>query len=138
MNRKIEFRAWFKEEKKMYGVSEIHFSLEGIKYIVCCDLETYDRPYFYVDLKDIELIQYTGLKDTNGVKIFEGDIVQINDDWDTYGMNAGEKYEIYFYAGGFRCKPKYNAKSKGYWLDDGNDVVVLGNIYENPELLEVA
>ena len=127
MSREIEFRAWHKKYEYMARVADISFNRERIN-LNAADIGSFD---------DIELMQYTGLKDKNGVKIFEGDIVQINDDWDTYGMNAGEKYEIYFYAGGFRCKPKYNAKSKGYWLDDGNDVVVLGNIYENPELLEV-
>ena len=80
--------------------------------------------------------QFTGLTDKNGKKIFEGDIIKIPDDYEEYGHNAGEVYEIYFFMGGFRLKPKYS-KARGYWLEDDGEVEVIGNIHDNPELLEV-
>ena len=52
-------------------------------------------------------------------------------------MMAGEKREIYFNEGGFRLKPKWDKNSRGNWLEDTKDFEVIGNIYENPELLEV-
>ena len=79
--------------------------------------------------------QYTGLADKNGKKIFEGDIIKIPDDYDEFGINAGEIYEVYFAFGGFRLKPKYS-KAKGFWLEDDKTVEVIGNIHDNPELLE--
>ena len=79
--------------------------------------------------------QYTGLKDKNGKKIFEGDIIQIPDDYNEFGHSAGEIYEIYFRYGGFRLKPKYS-KARGYWLEDDETVEVIGNIFDNKELLE--
>ena len=79
--------------------------------------------------------QFTGLTDKNGNKIFEGDIIKIPDDYDEFGHNAGEIYEVYFCCGGFRLKPKYS-KARGYWLEDDETVEVIGNIHDNPELLK--
>lgn len=73
--------------------------------------------------------QYTGLKDKNGNRIFEGDIIQIPDDYHTYGEFVGEKYEIIFAYGGFRFKPK-NPKSRGIWFEEDMTYDVVGNIYD--------
>lgn len=81
--------------------------------------------------------QYTGTKDKHSRRIFEGDIVKIPDNYDIYGINAGEVYEVYFGFGGFRLKPKYRKNAKGFYLEDDGVVEVIGNIYDNPELLEV-
>ena len=59
------------------------------------------------------------------MKIYEGDIIKIPPD-----------YEKYFAYSGFRLKPKYNLKSKGCWLEDNDELEVIGNIYDNPELLK--
>ena len=76
--------------------------------------------------------QYTGLTDKNGKKIFEGDIIKIPDDYDEFGINAGESYEIYFAFGGFRLKPKHS-RARGFWLEDDETVEIIGNIHDNPE-----
>lgn len=51
-------------------------------------------------------------------------------------MSAGEMYEVYFAYGGFRLKPKYRNKAKGYWLEESDELEVIGNVWDNPELLE--
>lgn len=80
-------------------------------------------------------MQFTGLLDKNGKEIYEGDIIKIPDDWDEYGFNAGENYQVYFAFGGFRLKPKYKKNAKGSYLED-DKIEIIGNVYENPELLE--
>jgi uncharacterized phage protein (TIGR01671 family) len=80
--------------------------------------------------------QYTGLKDKNRTKIFEGDIIKIPEDWDKYGINAGELFEVYFDYGGFRLKPKIYKDCRGFWLEDDGEFEIISNIHDNHKLLE--
>lgn len=126
--REIKFRAWFKSEKKMYGVSELQLAFGSA---VCCNLGTHERPYFYVDSEDIELMQYVGQADKNGVEIYEGDIVKR-----TY--NNGEYVEIAIVEYD-DLSFEFRFQGFDYDLDiHCGRLEVIGNIYENPELLEVA
>ena len=135
MNDRFKFRVW--------DGSEMHhndFVVTATGYIAKIIEEFLGQCVFSQDdlTADNEciLIQCTGLKDKNGKLIYEGDIVQIPNNWDEYGMMAGEKREIYFNEGGFRLKPKWDKNSRGNWLEDTKDFEVIGNIYENPELLQ--
>jgi len=123
MNREIKFRAYQPEAKgdlKWWSWQELRE----------CDLNTIFRhPERY------HLMQYTGLKDKNGVEIYEGDIVVAFRGEDCEEVNA-----VYYNAN--HCKwflgSPYNNKlpmglGEFCWLD----LEVIGNIYDNPELLEV-
>jgi len=116
MNREIKFRAW---DKQNNAFAELYTNVDCMNNL---------------DNDNVAIMQYSGLKDKNNKEIFEGDIIKIPDDYDTYGIFAGEIYEIYFAYGGFRLKPK-NSKRRGNWLEDEKELEVIGNIYENKDLL---
>lgn len=98
------------------------------------------NPRIKNDYQDLEVDpntigQYTGLKDKNGTKIFEGDIVRDKDNPQLKGFND---YIIYFEDGSFMRQSIEWSDIGGFIFSEYNaqDVEVVGNIYDNPELLE--
>lgn len=129
------YRAWIKIEKRMVFPDDIL----GIDYeneeIVTQQVYFEnglpdDRDIYCYDFDDIVLMQSTGLIDKNGKEIFEGDIVKMAKDV----YSEPTYYEVVRHRGG-----AYRLESKQHgcelWLRHTNCEVV-GNIYENPELLE--
>jgi len=119
------FRAWDKEYKEMVQVDALVFDEQIIK-------ATYKNGNVVKeDLKNYVLMQSTGLRDKDGKEIFEGDIVKM-------AKNVYSEltyYEVVRHRGG-----AYRLESKRYgcelWLRH-TDCEIAGNIWENPELLEV-
>ena len=125
--REIKFRSWDTYNKEMLEVQELNYadSYNGQPMI----RTTMYNDYF--DTKDMILMQYTGLKDKNGVEIYEGDIVRI----------LGGEYEQGFYEWDEKVCIKdfiydgFNLMMTVHQI--GNEALeVIGNIYDNPELLE--
>jgi uncharacterized phage protein (TIGR01671 family) len=91
-------------------------------------------PLFNFELEHYTLMQFTGLKDKNGIDIYEGDILH-------NGFNA--QGVMRFKDGMFVCDfiynnklPKYNQQEMTFRINCINLVCnVIGNIFENPELL---
>ncbi|MBO1298940.1 MULTISPECIES: YopX family protein [Enterococcus] len=87
---------------------------------------------FPLDMRDCVVMQSTGLKDKNRVEIFEGDIVK------TLGADLEETLSTIKFAEGAFCVDHKNLGTEFeflYFVDSPLEVV--GNIYKNPDLLEV-
>lgn len=126
---RFKFRAWNKEEKKMYlDAQDTYDYMTGQPTIpaesFACLLSNKDE--WVVE-------QCTGISDKNGNLIYEGDVVKIPDDWETYGFMSGEKREVYFCDGGFRLKPKDTKLGRGHWLEQTSALEIIGNIHEQAE-----
>lgn len=124
--REIKFRAFVKEINEIINVDKVNFQEKYItRYSDNLPFPTLVKYPF----EDVELLQYTGLKDKNGKEIYEGDICRYED-------RAGS---VVFDKGSFSLHTNLGKGAVGC-LDIGifrNACEVIGNIYENPELLEV-
>lgn len=134
MDREILFRGKVADEPNEWVQGYLRdadtiFQQTRHKKSKCCE-------YGMFSVKPDTVGQYTGLTDKNGTKIFEGDIIKIPEDWDKYGINAGELFEVYFDYGGFRLKPKIYKDCRGFWLEDDGEFEIISNIHDNPKLLE--
>lgn len=119
--REIKFRAWIPSIKKMGMAWDMHKELTTVMD------STHDVfPYEAI------FMQFTGLFDKNGKEIYEGDIVK----YETYFSNTEVIREVEWSDGitGFDPFADYDADCDIYVR--GKDVEVIGNIYENPELMK--
>jgi len=127
--REIKFRAWNKIFKVMGDVSVLEwYKNSSIFAYIRANNSVSGFQTDATTVDEIVLMQYTGLKDKNGEEIYEGDILKVI---------VGNKYEymeVYFKDGCFGWGKEHNGI---YSFDplDLEDIEVIGNIYENKELL---
>ena len=120
---KPKFRAWDTHEEVINRVDYIDFA-HGVIGLSNENVRDYEQP-----IHRVKLMQYTGLKDKKGVEVYFNDIVE-----DEYG----HRYEVVFEGDCLRCngirRIRGGHKPKNRWF--GIDLKIIGNIYENPELLK--
>lgn len=123
-----KFRAWDKLRKRMSTVDRIYFDTEGVQLRDGSGL-------YWRDFRNIVLMQSTGFKDKNGVEIFEGDVAVING-WRRQVVTFGTQ-EVEEEFGSVRIYRGFNLYlGGGYPNAVMSEFEVVGNIYENPELME--
>lgn len=156
--REIKYRAWLKEEKRMVNVETLSLDYQQISYKPFKeeDLEFQEHLKSVMPgkfqgclssslFKEIELMQYIGFKDTKGKEMYEGDIVVINTELfdDLIGIikfgtkeykdGSNRSYNYGFYID--IQNPPYSSMSGSLIWYLRNKVEVIGNIYENEDLI---
>ena len=125
-----KFRAWHNELGRMMLVKAMLFFANELEELELNDSIMNDNIPVYPD--EIKLMQSTGLHDKNGKEVFVGDIIK---------CTRGCPHEVYLekeyggtYVGGMPAIYLKGIKEGYAWTGDEK---IIGNIYENPELLEV-
>lgn len=132
--REIKFRAWDKNDKRIFiDPQMIDFYNKKIGYMQYqteyMPDTSYSVPVGFEEFEYSELMEWTGLYDKNGEDIYDGDILF---------ESFGEKYyKVVFENGSFRAEFEGDFEEHSFDLIDvvAQGCEVVGNIYENPELL---
>lgn len=143
-----KYRAWSTDKKIMAEVRTLRFTDELVE----------TDKFVERSIEGVKLMQSTGLKDENGKEIFEGDILKFNDEWADYGyegyiegsiegINYVEiKREKTCFTFGKTKLPESSLIDlvenehypfEGLLIEANYEFEIIGNVYENPELLEV-
>lgn len=127
----LRYRAWLKEDKEMIEVEEMNFYNGELDFIG-------DGITWMCKSNDCVLMQSTGMRDKNDREIFEGDIVKVTDGDERtnfpdggIGTICGLDEIFMWYIDGQVHNGLFDI-SQEYYIE------VIGNIYENQELLEVS
>lgn len=148
--RDIKFRAWVKENRCMVYQEEMNGYIENKQYWfslseTAVELNVFDEDYKAYVQADADIMEYTGLKDINGTEIYEGDILKEKHykysnkpPKKSYGVIKREEGNCNMYVE-WNFQDRYEGEV--FWNKDrlslrcAHQYEVIGNIYENSELL---
>jgi uncharacterized phage protein (TIGR01671 family) len=129
-NRTIKFRVYNQKTKKWIHGPHSEACLDGVN--LFGENIMFGNLLNGVSIKDLNRIvalQFTGLKDSEGKEIYEGDIIDC-------GGDSGEYCSVVFDNGCFMTKDPDDPECL-IWLYDYNEQCrVVGNIFDNPELIK--
>lgn len=128
--REIKFRVWDKNKGEMI-TSAVEFELRRLEETTKPNEYSDTIGYVPSDYHRFDIMQYTGLKDKNGVEVFEGDVIDFsdNDDFNCYA-------EVCMAKSNLGWAKKYDDGCAALMDDrDLRSWCVVGNIYENPDLM---
>lgn len=158
--KELKIKAWLKKEKKIVSIIGIDFNYEYIRYTE--DDNLFNENYKTAEFKNIELLQFTGLKDNNKSEIYKGDILLSSNENGIFLILIDFGYPNIEYSNmltGFKIKTEIILSNGQYFQYFSNNLIelinkynipikednntkyisdgwwILGNIYENPELL---
>lgn len=127
----LRFRAWSKEREEMINDCDLSITSDGS--VLAGDLNYDEESGMLADVTDNVVIMIsTGLKDKNGIEIYEGDIIQHSEKPNpcfSYTFKVIQARTGEWRLDNFRCGTVLAFSNQ-------DELEVLGNIYENPELLE--
>jgi uncharacterized phage protein (TIGR01671 family) len=127
--RELKFRVWNSVENKWNG---LHHNSRRMIGELCCLNGVYLIPESVS--RNLVLQQYTGLKDKNGKEICEGDIIQLEGSPISYSIEWN-KYQWAINAhGALGYDPDWNIQPFNHCVYER--AIVVGNVFENPELLK--
>ena len=125
--KEFKMKAWLKKEKKMVNIIGIDFNYEYIRYTE--DDNLFNENYKTAAFKDIELLQFSGVKDKAGQELYEADVIKFNDGIDDiYGLISYDDED-----GTYRVSYENITE---HLSDLEGDFEIVGNIFENPDLHE--
>ena len=135
MKREIKFRAWDKEQKEMI-FEGVEYQLRLVGYLPGNEFkESNIIGFTELDNMRFDLMQFTGLHDKNGKEIYEGDIVNM-----VYDEPYNRPHIVIWHLNKFIAIHLSQYKKGNDFVDgklpNSYNAKVIGNIYENPELLK--
>jgi len=127
-------RVWHKKDKQMYPVDALYWHDQEFDSIWIVDKDSLTDDDRRCNPEDVILMMPTGLQDKNGKEIYEGDIVTMNpvdDNWNDVVIFKNGHFELRSYK-----SPVTDCSLQDWCYGSKNPCIVIGNIYENPDLLE--